>query len=395
MSPINESYLVRHVSNHLQTAIFNERSFCCTNEALKEQLAPCIPTLIPLLTPYTKKTAPQLVAVNTHYLFAIVDLDISYIVGPFYIEYSNHLVRECKSELSFPRHQDIPLHTLDVITEQLLLLYNVFHPFELTVEDVLHQNLRMASDISQIKTTQLLFQNQEELTHHNPYQQEIREMHSIEQGDLMRLKKSWEETYTGKVGRLALDDLRHTKNIAIVLITLASRAAMRGGALPEICYSMSDGFIQTVEQFETTDEILAYARQTEIEYTLLVNRTKRQHHLQNKDVVDVLHPYVSKTMEYISQHLHKAITVQELANSVPCSVTYLSALYQKEVKKSIQEYITQEKMNYAEQLLIYSPHSISAIASILGYASQSYFGKVFKHITNYTPKQYRKKFGRI
>lgn len=62
------------------------------------------------------------------------------------------------------------------------------------------------------------------------------------------LKKSIGEDYLGKTGVLSKDELRNTKNLGIVVMTLASRAAIRGGLMPEISYSMSDVFIQKIEE---------------------------------------------------------------------------------------------------------------------------------------------------
>lgn len=72
------------------------------------------------------------------------------------------------------------------------------------------------------------------MVHHNPYDQEMREFGSIENGDLIQLEKSLQEDYDGTIGTLAKDPLRNLKNLGIVLVTLASRAAIRGGLSPEI-----------------------------------------------------------------------------------------------------------------------------------------------------------------
>ena len=51
------------------------------------------------------------------------------------------------------------------------------------------------------------------------------------------LRQSLREDYTGKIGTLAKDEVRHMRNRGIVVVTLASRAAIRGGLLPEIAFS--------------------------------------------------------------------------------------------------------------------------------------------------------------
>ena len=77
--------------------------------------------------------------------------------------------------------------------------------------------------------SQLVFTNREYGKVHNPYDQELREFSSIESGDLAQLKRSLSEDYPGEIGTLSEDPLRHAKNRGIVVVTLASRAAMRGG----------------------------------------------------------------------------------------------------------------------------------------------------------------------
>ena len=78
-----------------------------------------------------------------------------------------------------------------------------------------------------------LFQYQENVGLHNPYEQELREMNSITNGDIEALSRSMSETYEGEIGILAKDPLRSAKNVAIGNITLASRAAIRGGMSTE------------------------------------------------------------------------------------------------------------------------------------------------------------------
>ena len=78
--------------------------------------------------------------------------------------------------------------------------------------------------------------------------QEIREAASIRNGDPEQLKRAWEEDYTGKLGVLAKTTLRNFQNLGIVLVTLGSRAAMEGGVTPELAYSLSDSYIQKIEE---------------------------------------------------------------------------------------------------------------------------------------------------
>ena len=116
------------------------------------------------------------------------------------------------------------------------------------------------------KCQQVISTYREESLFHNPYGQEQREQDAIRNGDLDALEASFREVYPGKVGTLSVSPLRHTKNLAVVLITLASRSAIAGGLLPEIAYSMADAFIQRTEELTAEGEVVALARQAEIEF---------------------------------------------------------------------------------------------------------------------------------
>ena len=60
-----------------------------------------------------------------------------------------------------------------------------------------------------------VFQRQENEAIHNPYEQELRELYSIEQGDEETLAQSISETYEGDFGVLAKDPLRSHKNLVM------------------------------------------------------------------------------------------------------------------------------------------------------------------------------------
>ena len=78
-----------------------------------------------------------------------------------------------------------------------------------------------------------IFYNQENQIVHNPYEQEMRMLTSIERGDPNATQKAIdeEEEISRYVGALSDDPLRHVKNIGIVNVSTASRAAIRGACI--------------------------------------------------------------------------------------------------------------------------------------------------------------------
>ena len=237
----------------------------------------------------------------------------------------------------------------------------------------------------------LLFDNQENSVHHNPYDQEVREFSSIENGDLIQLEKSMQEDYDGSIGTLARDPVRNLKNLGIVLVTLASRYAIRGGLSPEISFSLSDTYIQQIEDCNDIARIKPLAQKAEFHYAEMVHDIKEnQKGISQKQK----NPRINKCKDYIFSHLHDRITVEDLALEADCNPNYLSQLFKQCEGVSISHYILQEKINRAKNLLIYSDYSYIEIATYLGFSSQSHLGTQFKKYTGYTLRQFREIYGR-
>ncbi|HRL70008.1 MAG TPA: AraC family transcriptional regulator, partial [Bifidobacterium adolescentis] len=101
---------------------------------------------------------------------------------------------------------------------------------------------------------------------------------------------------------------------------------------------------------------------------------------------------VNECLDYIHYHLHEKITVPILAEHVHLNPTYLSELFKRETGTAISQYITDKRMEAAENMLKYSEYSFDEIAQILAYRSQSHFSKVFKKHSGMTPGEYRTKY---
>lgn len=247
----------------------------------------------------------------------------------------------------------------------LLLMCNLFRKEILTQEDLVYENCveQVSSFEVMAACSDLVFWRQESAEPHNPYDQELRELTSIEQGDVEMLKKSMREDYIGKLGVLSKNELRNAKNLGIVLMTLASRAAIRGRMMPEIAYSMSKE----------------------------VARIRMQNEKKSKEMHSI---WVEECKSYIFRHLHEKIRVQEIAKSLHLNSSYLSDLFKQQESITLTDFILNEKVKLAKNLLIYSPYSYIEIATYLGFSSQSHLTKVFKKYTGRTLRQYREQYGK-
>lgn len=236
----------------------------------------------------------------------------------------------------------------------------------------------------------LLFTNQELGIIHNPYDQELCEMRSIEQGDLDGLKQSLAENYSGKIGRLAKNDLRNAQNLAIVNTTLSCRAAIRGGVMPEIAFSLSDALIQKIEECEDSSRVNQLMTALKYQYAYMVSeiRDSRKGKAFRKG-----NYHVERCKDYIFAHLHGKLTLSQIAEALSLNASYLSDLFRRCEGISLTAFIREQKINLAKNLLIYSDYSYSEIAAYLGYASQSHLGMQFKNIVGLTLRQYKELYG--
>ena len=229
----------------------------------------------------------------------------------------------------------------------------------------------------------IIFERQEYDSPHNPYDQEVREMNSITQGNVEMLKASIAESYKGREGRMAVDELRQQKNIAIVVITLASRAAIKGGMLPEKAFSMVDAYVLAVEKLRDPIRIRSIMRNAEYNFAEQVAQSNRM--FEQNEIIE-------HTKNYIFQHLHDDIVIGDLGKQIGVNTSYLSTLFHKVEGITIQVFIRNEKIKLAENMLRYSEYDIRDIANYLSFCSQSHFGKAFKEQTGLTPAKYRKMY---
>ncbi len=317
-----------------------------------------------------------------------------YIVGP--VSFASPVYLNCDyNELILEEEIEkyVPQVNPDDYLEDILFLNHMITGVESTTEQIIETNCLNHDHTVKVQKhfNDILFENNENNIHHNPYDQEMREFGSIENGDLIQLEKSMQEDYDGTIGTLAKDPLRNLKNLGIVLVTLASRAAIRGGLSPEISFSLSDSYIQQIEECKDLALVAPLAHKAEFQYAEMVHEIKEK---QKGILKKQKNPRINKCKDFIFSHLHDRITLEDLAAEADCNPNYLSQLFKECEGISISGYILQEKINRAKNLLIYSDYSYIEIATYLGFSSQSHLGTQFKKHTGYTLRQYREIYGR-
>ncbi len=109
--------------------------------------------------------------------------------------------------------------------------------------------------------------------------------------------------------------------------------------------------------------------------------------------------YINKTesvteqiRQYIDQHYREDIRRDDLGEMVYLNTDYMSRIFKKETGISISSYIIGKRVEEAKKLLAQSSLPINSVSISVGYSNFSYFTKMFRENTEYSPLEYRRKY---
>ncbi len=113
--------------------------------------------------------------------------------------------------------------------------------------------------------------------------------------------------------------------------------------------------------------------------------------MQKKNTRDIHINIANKTMSYIYQNIDTPINIDELSMHFDISKIYLHKIFKEQMGINIYESIKSIRLQKASNLLLTNKYStVTQIANMCGYSSQSSFIKAFKKRFEQTPKEWRK-----
>jgi two-component system, response regulator YesN len=99
---------------------------------------------------------------------------------------------------------------------------------------------------------------------------------------------------------------------------------------------------------------------------------------------------LEKAKEYIHQNLTSGITLGAVADHIHLSPTYFSKLFKQETGENFVDYVVGCRINKARELLSEGTYKASAICKLSGFNDVKHFYKVFKKLTGFSPKEYKR-----
>jgi len=98
---------------------------------------------------------------------------------------------------------------------------------------------------------------------------------------------------------------------------------------------------------------------------------------------------VRRVCSYIKEHIGQDMTRDQLAAIAYVSPDYLSHIFREHLGDSLTNYILDQRIRRAKEMLRHTDQSIRDIALTCGFQNISYFAKQFKRATGKTPQTYR------
>ncbi len=223
---------------------------------------------------------------------------------------------------------------------------------------------------------------------HRPMEEEYSFYQAVKAGDMNYVRANCQQGEFANldgVGVLSKNPLTNMKYHFVITVAMITRHCVEGGMELEQSYRLSDFYILKLDSCTTIQAVI------ELHDNMVMDFTGKMLLLKNSTIIS---KSILLCTEYIYNHIHDRITINDLADITNLSASYLSRLFRKELGIAVSDYIREKKIEKAQNLLKYSDFTSIEIANYLAFSSQSHFIQTFEKQVGLTPKKYRDRFYR-
>lgn len=267
-----------------------------------------------------------------------------------------------------------------------MLLWYQFHGEELDFFDFIERGNEGQVEVLQREirhsTERAVIENRRHQFHHHSPHIENLIMDSIRQGDVTRLMNVIRDfPMDGSPGILSRGDpLRSVKNNVICMITLATRAAIAGGLHYEEAFTLSDQYIQQLEEMHSQERLFALSTAV---YRELAERARAASSHGYSQAVE-------QCRAYMFRNLYMDVKLDELAQMVGMNKNRLITRFREETGLTPHQWMLRERIREAQRLLRTTDNSVTDISIALNFHDVSHFTKTFRKLTGASPLAWRK-----
>lgn len=309
------------------------------------------------------------------------------VVGPFLnesIDVGTITNMTRKNIIPFHQKSEIQKHYKSL---QILSSEKIYYQISLIKELINDKNVDIKTNINSKKenknTSNEYYKQKDEYRInqflHPPYFKEKEISKYICNGDINNAKNILKEINIQPRAKLASTSLRSFRNSMICSCSYMTRAAIDGGVNQDEAFTLSDSFINQIENIQSIDELSKLEYKMIEEFAGKVKEKKTQKYS----------PSILTCIDYINSHLCDDLSLKTLSKAIYLNESYLSSLFHKETGKTIKKWILEKRIEEAARMIKNGNNSIAEISDLYKFCSQSYFIQCFKKIMGVTPIEYK------
>lgn len=158
---------------------------------------------------------------------------------------------------------------------------------------------------------------------------------------------------------------------------------------PALSYVNSDFFSHGYQAAEMLDKLMAGETVHPVHRLFSPERVMVR---ESTDVTICDDALVSDVLQFLSNHIRRSPTIEEVADHFSVSRRTLERRFSESLGRTINAEIKRLKVEHIKSLLLETKLTVSEIAVDLGFSSSSYLTKYFKNESGLKPSDYRKKY---
>jgi two-component system response regulator YesN len=201
----------------------------------------------------------------------------------------------------------------------------------------------------------------------------------LQGGDPARLEQALDELFD-RLAQQRRDGLKYSRNVVLQIVLLAGQLMLELNLADEEMEERESWLWEALFKQETIAE-LRQLLETYLQDVCGKIRDRRSGRANN--IVERVRAIIER------RYADNKLTVAEIGREVYLTDTYISLLVKQETGRTVNEWLTQYRMEKAKELLANPTYKLYDICYAVGYADPSYFSKLFKKVTGLTPSAYR------
>jgi len=109
-----------------------------------------------------------------------------------------------------------------------------------------------------------------------------------------------------------------------------------------------------------------------------------------KGTEQLRHNAVQSVLERVQEDCSQAWSIDALADSLHVNAGYLSHLFKEQTGRCFTDYLAEQRINRAVELMQTTRYSLAQIGELVGYGDPNYFSRVFKKRKGVGPREFMK-----